>query len=612
MNIDFFNPKLTTTTTTTTTPGSSDSARRSSELHDSLISLFDKELVLEILLVLGQNLEARENAQYNLLLMELLHHIIKTQDPALIVEAASGQKPSRRSLLLDLKKPKTSQAAAARHSHFGGTWRAQESDGRVVYTAAGDGRQGKPQGTEIVRKSRSNEPFIGTSGTALTSRITKSETPVSLRAKSSLHKFCERFIEDCYGPTMKSLKNEFRRDSVRLEEGDKVIFFRVIWFFSQWWRLSQKAEALGPLIFTMDVFTFNLVLTATDTFQQHKKYSRLAQSVALYSEMTNLLYIMFKSKDKTENLMARGLIDRLFYGSEPLDRLPKLLRSWIPGVTTRSYLCDLVELSHMSLKILDTNFKDSMNTIDLEDKNQSHGKVAEMQSNASKFHVPTYFLRKIATAQTINLYIQLLGHYSQNSKLVNHRLVSMLLRISKTELMAGEIADSSAPLNPLGRRQVMYEPILFDLQLVMIAEKILNDASLRHRDDASFLIKFCTGFLSRFQDATIDNPALFVDCLFRHAASQRFCEQVENKYVTDELRMLAERDILLKESMQYAVEEDGDSDGELVMETFPTENTAVSDEDDGSDVVAKAATKKCRCQRRGRQQWHCSQGANRK
>lgn len=53
--------------------------RESAKLHQELISLFERELVLDIFLVLGQEMESRENVQYNLLLMEILHHLLKSQ-----------------------------------------------------------------------------------------------------------------------------------------------------------------------------------------------------------------------------------------------------------------------------------------------------------------------------------------------------------------------------------------------------------------------------------------------------------------------------------------------------------------------------------------------------
>ena len=65
--------------------------RRSESLHHELIALFDRELVLELLLVLAADIEQRENAQYNLLLMELLHHLLRNQDPLAVAKSMPGR-----------------------------------------------------------------------------------------------------------------------------------------------------------------------------------------------------------------------------------------------------------------------------------------------------------------------------------------------------------------------------------------------------------------------------------------------------------------------------------------------------------------------------------------
>ena len=121
--------------------------------------------------------------------------------------------------------------------------------------------------------------------------------------------------------------------------------------------VAEGGSGLGQLIFTMDVFTFNLVLNASTTFITHKNHTSLAQTVALYAEMMHMLHDMYSSNDSTEHIMALGLMDRLFYGSEPVDRLPKLLSSWTPATTTREYVCDLVEVVHVTLKLLEANKK---------------------------------------------------------------------------------------------------------------------------------------------------------------------------------------------------------------------------------------------------------------
>jgi timeless len=65
----------------------SNNVQESTKLHQELIALFEKEMVLDILLVIGQEMESRENTQYNLLLMEILHHLLKSQVRCLSVMA---------------------------------------------------------------------------------------------------------------------------------------------------------------------------------------------------------------------------------------------------------------------------------------------------------------------------------------------------------------------------------------------------------------------------------------------------------------------------------------------------------------------------------------------
>ena len=48
-------------------------------LHQELIALLEREMVLDFFLVIGQEMENRENKQYNLLVMEILHHMLKNQ-----------------------------------------------------------------------------------------------------------------------------------------------------------------------------------------------------------------------------------------------------------------------------------------------------------------------------------------------------------------------------------------------------------------------------------------------------------------------------------------------------------------------------------------------------
>ena len=116
--------------------------------------------------------------------------------------------------------------------------------------------------------------------------------------------------------------------------------------------------------------------------------------------MMHLLHVMYQSKESTEQLTAMGLMDRLFYCSEPLDRLPKLLSHWAPGTSTRECLCDLVEVCHMTLKLLDARAKAcDDNTKDPKTDARQHDTIAKMKAAAADFDVTAYFARKIVSNQ---------------------------------------------------------------------------------------------------------------------------------------------------------------------------------------------------------------------
>jgi len=621
---------------------------KSESLHHELISLFDRELVLELLLVLAADIEQRENAQYNLLLMELLHHLLRNQDPLAVAksvqqqqkkpvpkpaaakEGGSGriaQKKTLGALSDKLRREKQAKAdqATSRHSHFGGTLVVKRPDGRSQFvSAAALGTASVQQQQQPKRrKNKKAEPFIGALQRGSAQRHPSGAgSPMAQRAAVILHKFCVRFVEGCYGPVMKSIKNEFRRDSVRLEDGDRVVFFQVAWFFCQWWRLaggnkklgieSKASSCIGQLIFTMDVFTFNLVLNATDTFFEHKKYSRLAQSVALLSEMMHLLYFMYTSTESTEQIMAMGLMDRLYYSKEePLDRLPKLLSRWTPGTSSREYLCDLVECCHMTLKLLDANAKSSLQLTQFNEA-AKHDTLLKMKAAAAEFDVSAYFGRKIVSNHTVFMYTQLLSQYAVVAPTVNHRVVAFFMRLCKHELSLGDVNerpnnayDEDVPKNPLAPKAATFEPMLYNIQLLTVLNVILNDMAIRKDKDYATLLQFSTKIVHNFAVAAQANPMLFVEALFKHPLPHRYCESVTNMYVTEDLRMLVERDLLLQQQQRLEQEtaalgndddddddDDDDSDEELEFSDLPASSRPVralvdSDDEDDAKPAAK-------------------------
>lgn len=57
------------------------------QMHEQLVALLQDALLLDILLLLAQDVHARENAKLNLLLVEIFHSTIRDQEPSAIISA---------------------------------------------------------------------------------------------------------------------------------------------------------------------------------------------------------------------------------------------------------------------------------------------------------------------------------------------------------------------------------------------------------------------------------------------------------------------------------------------------------------------------------------------
>lgn len=626
--------------------GSTEKAQHAAQLHREFLVLLEEEMVFDVLTCVGQEVERRENCGYNLLLMEILSCLLRGQDPTDVAlsavesnapvfetKAIPSKKKSSKSprtittartsttvgsnslkTHLQSERQKLQLSASSRHSHFGGTLQISKGDGKQVYVSASDylarkshtggGGGASAVGQPVRRKNKKAEVFVG-SGKASTlhSRPGASASlsreiagPTSKRAKAALNSFCEKFVAQCYGPVMKSLKNEFRRDSNRLEDGDRTLFFRIVWFFHQWFRVSrrnasEKKEGVEEessaqnLIFTMDVFMFNLVLNSTDEFFEHKKPAELAQTVSLYTEMVHMLHAMYESKDSTEQMMALGLMDRIFYAVEPLDRLPKLLSRWTPGMFSREYLCDLIECSHVTWKLLDVNAKKCLESFPSDKLSTKRPKdaVERMNLTASEFDKETYFTRKFVSNQIVFMYAQLLSQYAVNAAEINRHIVAYFIRLCKIETKNGdgdEIEfDDALGKNELAAKTSTMEPMLYNIGLLTVLDTILNDKANRDKDDFEALLVFAASFLKRFARASEENPMLYVEALFKHPIPHRFCELSTNMYVNEELRMIAVRDLLLEDQQRFEQAEDNDD------ERHEEEENAAAYDDDEEDEI---------------------------
>ena len=250
------------------------------------------------------------------------------------------------------------------------------------------------------------------------------------------------------------------------------------------------------------------------------------------------------------------------------------------------------------MKLLDANAKRSQEdgAADHKESKKKHDTLAKMRAAAADFDVPAYFARKLVSNHTVYMYTQLLAQYATNAAHTNHRLLAFFLRLSKFAISIPDEADGGSNLHPLPTKRVTLEPMLYSVQMLVVLDKILNDRGIR--DDTKFesLLTFATSLVTKFAKAAQHNPLLFVEALVRHPVPHRFCELSTHLYVGEELRMLAERDLLLEQSRHWEAaagadgsdDDDADeSDEELEFEDFGV--TAAHNKTVAAGVVSDGA-----------------------
>lgn len=191
---------------------------------------------------------------------------------------------------------------------------------------------------------------------------------------------------------------------------------------------------------------------------------------------------------------------------------------------------------------------------------------------------------RIVSNQTVFMYTQLLSRYDSNPPYANHRVLAFFLRLSKVRVASSDESqgdEDGLPTNPLSAKAVTLEPMLYNIQLICVLDKILNDQTIRKEKSFSSLLSFAAALLQNFYRAAQNNPMLFVEVLFKHSLPHRFCDSVTNMYVNEDLRMMAVREILLEEQARFdeeeakaVQEEEEDSDEELEFEDFAITGTS--------------------------------------
>jgi timeless len=220
--------------------------------------------------------------------------------------------------------------------------------------------------------------------------------------------------------------------------------------------------------------------------------------------------------------------------------------------------------------------------------------VEKMNLTASEFDKDHYFMRKFVSNQIVFMYTKLLSQYDVNAAHINRHIIAYFIRLSKFSIKNGNRDDDAEFDDALGKNELAtkpstMEPMLYNIGLLTVLDRVLNDPTIRDKEDFAALLMFASSFMSRFARAAEVNPMLYVEALFKHPIPHRFCELATNLYVNEELRMIAVRDLLLEDQRRYERAEDEDAPAEEDVNNskaprYEDDEEEVEFDDDGLDA----------------------------
>ena len=571
-----------------------------SATHFDLVLSMDQEFFLDVLGVLSQNINARENRALNLLLMEIYHHLRRGTDPEALARAppaapaapappatpapaapaapsASPAVPKRAKalrggpsgLLQALRSNQSRRRLSAfggtrkRHNHFGGAYSRMRAD--APESVVLDASEGAARRQPARRNRRRNAPFVAAHGVDAqdATHTLGSESESARRASEALRRHFSALMDGSYGALVGSLKNEFRRDSSRLQDADRAVFFGLVRFLLAFQleraaalpegadapgglgdlveRLAAAAQGAPPageaaesafdaamrcVLPSLDVFSFTLVIQSCERSLAEKRPAELLAAAKCYAAMVHALRLLGRCRAPAPRAVQLGMLFRLHYAAEPADRAAFLLRQWQPGRMPLAYLSALIDLVHHSVAALDAASARAALEIgppggDLEAA--VGDKALLLRTKAARdFSVDRDFLPKAATNHTVGAYLAVYARANEVPPRIAERAAAFLGRLR---------------VAPLGGGGATLRAMVLRVPMLAAAEKVLNGSDAQQLAQRPLCAALANGIAADVLELSRGdggNDALFVDMLFPHPFPMSYAFALEHRYASPE------------------------------------------------------------------------------
>ncbi|XP_077993612.1 protein timeless homolog [Glandiceps talaboti] len=271
---------------------------------------------------------------------------------------------------------------STRHSRFGGTFRIKDvksiSDNDLLYhrspinieTLSFD-REKAPG-----RKPRHRRPMKD-------DKLTRRST---LSIRLFLKEFCVLFLENCYNPIMHAVKDNLLHE--RAQKNDETYYLWAMRFFTEFSRHYQFRVDVISETFSVQSFHYiennlqsyyEMMLTDKKEITQWSRRMHLA--LKAYGELLMTLDTMGYSKDQSLVDSANVMKSNIFYVMEYREIFVTLLRKYDPIKMPQAFLKDLVETSHVFVKMLE-KFSRGRTSVMVQKRRRKKKKKQQRQNNS--------------------------------------------------------------------------------------------------------------------------------------------------------------------------------------------------------------------------------------
>ncbi|XP_069899385.1 protein timeless homolog [Dipodomys merriami] len=180
----------------------------------------------------------------------------------------------------------------------------------------------------------------------------------ALNVRLFLRDFCSEFLENCYNRLMGAVKDHLLRE--KAQQHDETYYMWALAFFMAFNRAASFRPGLVSETLSVRAFHFieqNLTnyyeMMLTDRKEAASWARRMHLALKAYQELLATVNEMDMSPDETVRESSRIIKNNIFYVMEYRELFLTLFRKFDERCQPRSFLRDLVETTHLFLKMLE-------------------------------------------------------------------------------------------------------------------------------------------------------------------------------------------------------------------------------------------------------------------